>query len=59
MFGSSGATLCDSCSAAVVPDTELETEEKVLGSFKEVQWPNGHAMTIARPTTEVSATVPP
>lgn len=44
---------------AVAPDAESVTEAKVFGSLSEVQWPNGQAMTMARPTTESSETVPP
>lgn len=58
-FGSSEATLCDSWGAAVDPDPESETLAKVLGSSSLVQWPMGHPIIMARPTTEVTATVPP
>ena len=30
----------------------------MFGSCSRVQWPTGHPMTIARPTTESSETVP-
>lgn len=58
-FGSSEATLCDSAGATVDPDTEFTTLAKVLGSSRRVQWPTGQPITMARPTTEFSETVPP
>jgi hypothetical protein len=35
------------------------TEAYVPGSFSRRQWPTGHAMTKARPTTRFSGIVPP
>jgi hypothetical protein len=35
------------------------TAAKVFGSLSTLQWPNGQPMTMARPTTELSDTVPP
>jgi hypothetical protein len=58
VFGSSGATLCDSRGAAVEPEAESGTDAYVFGSSSVVQWPNGQAITMARPTTSSSETVP-
>lgn len=58
MFGPSGATLCDSRGAAVEPEAESDTDAYVFGSSRVVQWPKGHAITMACPTTPSSETVP-
>lgn len=54
-YRSAEATLCDELRAETDPPG---TEENVSGSSSWVQWPNGQAMTMARPTTELSDTVP-
>lgn len=44
--------------AVVEAAAESDTEAYALGSSRVVQWPNGQAITMARPTTSSSDTVP-
>ncbi|GGQ39572.1 hypothetical protein GCM10010279_56290 [Streptomyces mutabilis] len=44
--------------AAVEAEAASDTDAYVFGSSRVVQWPNGHAITMARPTTSPSDTVP-